>query len=1109
MADFAGVASSGVQACSAIATYVSSLKHRDEDLASINRQAQALESVFRTLGQSLAEESLDPLTSSAAAQVSASMKACEAELHSLQRLIARFSDNLPPNARSQDKILQQAVKLKYPLRKPDISRIQGSLGVIKENLTLALQNLKLRYSQLAISKLSNLEEASGQASASLDALMSSVSALEDIVSPLEEQVPTIQRSVDSLSQLVNAKADMQIARMQGLQRQSTQSNDALSQSVSGLHTKLDGLLERFAETAAIDEPDARMSMYRLVSKPSNLASLCGRFDSLSEGATLTSNALQRAPMAHESACPCRQRSVHRTKRLSWGSWGIWDKEVITFKHYKGCQYFRSEGDERNRLRGIKLAGSLKNAIIITFYTSTGAGGHSLGAKIEYCATVDRKTSPAFRVMHVLKECVYSLGYQDAQAMKLQLEWEAEHQPQWERLALVATQKLESLFELRKASAKDIDSRNQSLLHAAADVAHYVAFLRLHLEHYEEAYSSPVVQVAKFLIKRQVSASLHDLDGRQAFQCALGWIDDALSIPLAEAFYPANEDIHLSGTFSAEESFRAVLHTQILVRSVRCYATIPRVAEGRWQKTDLALGFPGLTGFQACYGPLSVAVLSNDQAGIYRMLRKHPDCLKERGLRCRRTPLHLAVSNPECLQILVERCNTSLLVQGDAFRFTVLGYAITLSETLCNQREDEDESSCRCTLSVRILLEAGCPIIPYRDFNRGSDGPFNSWASHHCRVYLAKSLLQRRQRLKSVAEHYLSPKEINSFNLHRPTVLDIYAMQVDELLRHRGCIEFGPLATYVADEITLNDERVTLPIYDHRSIYHELSAAEDAEIYYRLGFHEIPVALDKPRMRLRQSNLIGLPFVKWLLDHDASLWEWTTHWQFPKSDGLTNEFILAILCGKSLPFEGEGDEEVAQVLEERMLSCRLVDGCVCPCSLRGCTPFVERIKGLYPETVGVEIVAKFTAYLKEYGNALQREHYHAAIRFTTFEGLGIAHTCIDKLSWEKELGAEEISEIQEEYAELYEILESLVEEFEEHAFEAFDAATDGVGSMIAFWNGYWVDRMQQVLSELSRAGEESKPAAEDLGVVWVREPDKHSRPRWEGWDHYFRMIEEIE
>ncbi|KAK1243440.1 hypothetical protein MKX07_004068 [Trichoderma sp. CBMAI-0711] len=113
---------------------------------------------------------------------------------------------------------------------------------------------------------------------------------------------------------------------------------------------------------------------------------------------------------------------------------------------------------RSRLRGIKLAGFLKNAIIITFYTSAGAGGHSLGANIGFYATVDRETSPAFRVMCVLEACARNLP-----------DPSAGDQAQWERLALVATQKLENLFEEGKAGVKDIDSSNQSLLHAAACV----------------------------------------------------------------------------------------------------------------------------------------------------------------------------------------------------------------------------------------------------------------------------------------------------------------------------------------------------------------------------------------------------------------------------------------------------------------------------------------------------------------------------------------------------------------------------------------------------------------------------------------------------------------
>ncbi len=162
---------------------------------------------------------------------------------------------------------------------------------------------------------------------------------------------------------------------------------------------------------------------------------------------------------------------------------------------------------------------------------------------------------------------------------------------------------------------------------------------------------------------------------------------------------------------------------------------------------------------------------------------------------------------------------------------------------------------------------------------------------------------------------------------------------------------------------------------------------------------------------------------------------------------------------------------------------------------------------------IDVAPVFITYLKEYGNALRREHYCAAIRFTTFDALGIAHTCRCRMHYGRrpQLDAEEIAEIQNEYAELLELLESLIEEFETNALETFDAATDGLDSMIAFWNSYWVRRMNEVLSELSRAGEASKAAAEDLGVVWSSQHENkaYGPPEWEGWDYYFQQIERIE
>ncbi|KAL6830734.1 hypothetical protein J3E69DRAFT_378851 [Trichoderma sp. SZMC 28015] len=835
MTDFAiGIVSQGIQVCSVIATYISTLKDRDEDLAAIDRQAQGLESVFRALKESLTQGSLDASTSPAAAQVLSFMQTCEAELNSLKELAAHLSDSTSPNARPHDKIKQQ---------------------------------VKKSYSCLATSKLSNLEAATQQASSSFAALGSDISTL---------------------------------------------------------HTKLDELLDRLQQNntvgaAALDEDDPMKAIYKLAYKPS-------------------------------------------------------------------CKYFRSNGDERRRVRVLRVTGLVKNAVIISLCTSTGAGGQSLGANLEYRATVDWMVSPAFRVISVLENCAKMVKFICHRPVVQQIK----DQVQWTKLILSASHKLEYLFRLGKASAKD------------AYEIYWIMDWHGEIAEIGEAYSPPIAHLATFLVKRQASASLLDLDGRQALSIANP--REPLSLPLIEAFYTCDEDIHDSD--SSHDTYRFKTH-QKLAQTFSRYATMLKVAD-------------------AFHGPLSMAVISNDQVQICRLLRTYPECLEERAYYSGRTPLHLAVGYPECLQILVERSDPSHLVQKDNYSLTVLGYAIHLSETLCGQRENQDESSCRCTLPLRILLEGGCPIIPYRDFKSFVPERAILDGSKHCKIYLAKSLLQRRQKLKFLAQQYLSPIEIDSFNLHRPATLDIYATRIDEILRERGYTEFGPLATYVQADIVRGS-----PIQDNRSIYHELCTVEDANIYFNLGFHDITAGID---LTERWEPIVygifprlSLPFVKWLLDHDAPLCEWMQNFFTPWTGYIADAFVLAILLDKA-PLNGyarEGDEELVRELEERMLMDDSVDSCNCRCSPRGCTPFVKRLKRIESTGDEIDIATILTTYLKEYGNALRREHYCAAIRFTTFDALGIAHTCRCRPHYERrrKLDAEEIAEIQNEYAELLELLES--------------------------------------------------------------------------------------
>ncbi|EHK26384.1 uncharacterized protein TRIVIDRAFT_215271 [Trichoderma virens Gv29-8] len=138
----------------------------------------------------------------------------------------------------------------------------------------------------------------------------------------------------------------------------------------------------------------------------------------------------------------------------------------------------------------------------------------------------------------------------------------------------------------------------------------------------------------------------------------------------------------------------------------------------------------------------------------------------------------------------------------------------------------------------------------------------------------------------------------------------------------------------------------------------------------------------------------------------------------------------------------------------MLLDDLLDSCHCRCSPGDCTPFMAGMKHMQLCNSQLGIATTFTECLKEYGNAFQRKHYYAAIGFTTFQALGVARTCICKGRYwtEPTFDADEIVEIPDEYSELLKLLESSIEEFESHAFEIFEAATDGFDSIVTFWNG---------------------------------------------------------
>ena len=180
----------------------------------------------------------------------------------------------------------------------------------------------------------------------------------------------------------------------------------------------------------------------------------------------------------------------------------------------------------------------------------------------------------------------------------------------------------------------------------------------------------------------------------------------------------------------------------------------------------------------------------------------------------------------------------------------------------------------------------------------------------------------------------------------------------------------------------------------------------------------------------------------------------------------------------------------------VLSEPLPDSCNCACSAMGCTAYTMMAKCLVTTSrsvLGGSIASAQEELLivsQAFAQVVSVERPSLArlrvetIRFNTFEKLDLRHTCCDMTCdhdadafiIHQRHGDEEIHKIQEEQAEQMEKLETLLEEFKNKSEESGSTFND-------FMNGYWSDRMSEVLAE---EGPVDREALEDMGIVLRKE-----------------------
>lgn len=406
--------------------------------------------------------------------------------------------------------------------------------------------------------------------------------------------------------------------------------------------------------------------------------------------------------------------------------------------------------------------------------------------------------------------------------------------------------------------------------------------------------------------------------------------------------------------------------------------------------------------------------------------------------------------------------------------TALDAAVRLSGIVCRHNKPDDERrGCKCAEPAVILLEADCSVpqdrLPYLLEN----------SSHHCKFLYASHMKNRRERLVQFALDNLAKTDAEHLGLPGEGAPDTLAWRTVQFLERRGI--------RVPDALALGSSRYT-PIFEI------VTRPNDADMFFQLGFRDIPESVTRDPVFWRDAHL---DYTRWLSDHgiDPILTKlspggsgrtlFSGHmvmlnlgWDPQLGADWLRSFIVSALA--------TGPDEIAH-------RCR----CGCLSEAGSCTPLTYLLKGMTTQPGEVLSPAlAFARHLEWYALDFTVEQHVVVLRYLTFTGLGLPHTCCNPMArsveefWPKQ-SAEEVDEIEDEHAFELAMLEQLVGELGGQLRGLLQDPKSRIADIADFYGRSFVRKMQEVQAHLAgnRLSEAERTAAEDIGVVWddLRKP----------------------
>ncbi|CVK98990.1 uncharacterized protein FPRN_03919 [Fusarium proliferatum] len=881
----------------------------------------------------------------------------------------------------------------------------------------------------------------------LQQISDGVSALTSDVSGFRGPISSIETKLPSLQASVDGIAP-QISMMIQAQfkSQMDEIRDSFQQAESSAlrrNTQTNEILSQLH----IDRRNPVPAVYKLASKPSALS-------------TIASSVM---------ACSCRARRLRTRKTLRFGPLHFIDETTTDLAHYKDCEFsFVDTKYSRNRtLRISSIVRLVNKALELTLRTTGGAGGFGISPSFTYFAEVDENRSPAFRVLNLLKRSSFKT------------EWAMTNCPEFFFKSIIS--KLQAIFSSGTARPTDLSSHGFSLLHVLCFIIKYSIPINLDWDQKQLMYTK-AKPLFEFLITAGTPLSAVNSGGWMAWHI----VADYSVLPVTIITDLHVEDIEVASVVRSE------------------YFPIGPSQQDSMKNYDWNQKF-----FESLFGPLTLAILRTDIDEAKQLINNRPECLDEISFY-KQTPLHFAIENPEILENLVQKAGPGQLVRSSivfAEKITPLGRAIRLSADICYAQKEKDRTFCPCTTAVEIILAAGCPIIPYRDFTTSmAPWPYRfsdlfSRASKHCKHLLAKQLQSYQRELEQIAKKKLS-RSVHRVHNSLVSEISVKAIELDRLLRERGLLDFGRLSTALPDDLK------DLPTGKHHSrpIYLDIANPEDAFLFWNLGFSDIDDHWADWALTHEAGPGIGRSFrpflstvrpayAMWLHEHCPNLWSLVCEHRKPESP----IFVLAEVILRDYDMDSLGYDEMVQYLIDSPIAIEDTDDCVCPCSPQGCTPFTHGIKLLFTRYIW----SSPQSFTRKYGQVLSLSQHIAVLRQATFRKLGIEHTCIDKPGHLEGRSSESEFDPPAKDSEKEMHLNELVMEYQafllRNAHDSPDEAGEDcedydveVGNRrhrraMEFWDSIWPLRVKEIEQELASSWNPDQEVLKDLGVsLWLED-----------------------